>query len=137
MEARDRTPTELLQPGNWPQVKTYDLEIDLLTSKLTSWPLSARYGGWAQGKNQQSAAKTSPRIMVFIAGGATYSEMRAGYEVTNDKKNWEIVMGGLSSFLLLLLFIYMIIFVGGTHIMTPEEFLDYVKDVAGSGDDEE
>lgn len=74
--------------------------------------------------------------MVFIAGGATYSEMRAGYEVTNDKKNWEIVMGGLSSYLLLL-FIYMIIFVGGTHIMTPEEFLDYVKDVAGSGDDDE
>merc|ERR1719336_1766356 len=82
-------------------------------------PTSARYGGWASGgKNQQSAAKTSPRIMVFIAGGATYSEMRAGYEVTNDKKNWEIVMGG-------------------THIMTPEEFLDYVKDVAGSGDDDE
>merc|ERR1712012_852171 len=81
-------------------------------------PTSARYGGWAQGKNQQSAAKTSPRIMVFIAGGATYSEMRAGYEVTNDKKNWEIVMGG-------------------THIMTPEEFLDSVKDVAGGGDDEE
>ena len=26
-------------------------------------------------------------------GGACYSEMRAGYEVTSDKKNWEIVMG--------------------------------------------
>merc|ERR1712025_1022796 len=51
-------------------------------------------------------------------GRRPYSEMRAGYEVTNDKKNWEIVMGG-------------------THIMTPEEFLDYVKDVAGSGDDDE
>ena len=55
---------------------------------------------------------------MFIVGGACYSEMRAGYEVTADKKNWEIVMGG-------------------THIMTPEEFLDNVKDVAGGGDDEE
>merc|ERR1712227_929900 len=81
-------------------------------------PTSAQYGGWHKDKKDQSITKTSPRIMVFIAGGACYSEMRAGYEVTNDKKNWEIVMGG-------------------THIMTPEEFLDYVKDVAGSGDDDE
>lgn len=79
---------------------------------------SARYGGWHKDKKDQTMAKSSPRIMVFIAGGATYSEMRAGYEVTADKKNWEIVMGG-------------------THIMTPEEFLDNVKDVAGGGDDEE
>ena len=103
---------------------------------VTLCPRSARYGGWASGgKNQQSAAKTSPRIIVFIAGGATYSEMRAGYEVTNDKKNWEIVMGRLSSPAHVLKYIH--VFVGGTHIMTPEEFLDYVKDVAGSGDDDE
>ena len=82
--------------------------------------------------------------MVFIAGGATYSEMRAGYEVTNDKKNWEIVMGTfyfVSSTSISLNYIVhwyiFYLFIGGTHIMTPEEFLDYVKDVAGSGDDEE
>jgi syntaxin-binding protein 1 len=43
--------------------------------------------------------------------------MRTAYEVTSDKKNWEIVMGG-------------------SHIMTPEEFLESVKEVTG-GDDEE
>jgi len=80
-------------------------------------PTSARYGGWAGGQKNQSAAKTSPRIIAFVAGGATYSEMRAAYEVTSDKKNWEIVMGG-------------------SHIMTPEEFLEMVKEVTG-GDDEE
>jgi len=26
-------------------------------------------------------------------GGFTFSEARAGYEVTNDKKNWEIIVG--------------------------------------------
>ena len=56
-------------------------------------PTSARYGGWAGGQKNQSAAKTSPRIIAFVAGGTTYSEMRAAYEVTSEKKNWEIIMG--------------------------------------------
>merc|ERR1712158_245814 len=71
-----------------------------------------------EDKKDQTATKTVPRILVFIAGGTCYSEMRAGYEVSADKKNWEIVMGG-------------------THLMTPEEFLDIVKEVGGQGDDEE
>merc|ERR1711963_23279 len=134
MRRKERTSENTYQMSRWtPVVK--DIVEEAIEDKLDNnhfpflggqrqntsraAPSSARYGGWASGgKNQQSAAKTSPRIMVFIAGGATYSEMRAGYEVTNDRKNWEIVMGG-------------------THIMTPEEFLDYVKDVAGSGDDDE
>ena len=56
-------------------------------------PTSNRYGNWHKDKKDQTAAKTVPRILVFIAGGTTYSEMRAGYEVSADKKNWEIVMG--------------------------------------------
>ena len=56
-------------------------------------PTSNRYGNWHKDKKDQTAAKTVPRILVFIAGGTTYSEMRAGYEVSSDKKNWEIVMG--------------------------------------------
>ena len=73
---------------------------------------SARYGGWHKDKKDVAAAKTSPRIIVritpaywcaqvfrllllqvFVVGGTTYSEMRAAYEVSADKKNWEIVMG--------------------------------------------
>ena len=54
---------------------------------------SARYGAWHKDKKDQAAAKTLPRIICFVVGGATYSEMRAGYEVTTEKKNWEIVMG--------------------------------------------
>jgi len=81
-------------------------------------PTSNRYGNWHKDKKDQTATKTVPRILVFIAGGTCYSEMRAGYEVSADKKNWEIVMGG-------------------THLMTPEEFLEIVKELGGSGDDEE
>merc|ERR1712158_186980 len=34
-----------------------------------------------EDKKDQTATKTVPRILVFIAGGTCYSEMRAGYEV--------------------------------------------------------
>ena len=37
--------------------------------------------------------KNVPRVIVFIMGGATYSEFRVGYEVTNEKKNWEVIVG--------------------------------------------
>lgn len=37
-----------------------------------------------------------PRVMVFVLGGATYSELRCAYEVTNErKKNWEVIVGEL------------------------------------------
>jgi hypothetical protein len=36
-----------------------------------------------------------PRLIVYVMGGFTFSEARAGYEVTNDKKNWEIIVGEL------------------------------------------
>ena len=37
-----------------------------------------------------------PRLIVFVMGGFTLSEARAGYEVTNDKKNWEVIVGKFS-----------------------------------------
>ena len=40
--------------------------------------------------------KTVPRVVVFVLGGATYSELRCAYEVTNErKKNWEVIVGEL------------------------------------------
>ena len=98
-------------------------------------PTSARYGGWAGGQKNQSAAKTSPRIIAFVAGGTTYSEMRAAYEVTSDKKNWEIVMGKYQIYIYIKKTV-LFVMLGGSHIMTPEEFLESVKEVTG-GDDEE
>ena len=32
-------------------------------------------------------------MIVYIMGGVTYSELRIAYEVSNDKKNWEVVIG--------------------------------------------
>lgn len=53
-------------------------------------------------------ASVTSRIIVFVAGGITHSEIRAIHELMNDDKGTEIILGS-------------------THIIRPNEF---VKDVA-------
>jgi len=57
---------------------------------------SARYGQWHKERGQTSA-KSGPRMMFFIIGGISYSEMRCAYEVTQSSKNWEILVGTSAS----------------------------------------
>ena len=76
---------------------------------------SARYGQWHKDKKEPQS-KNVPRIIAFVVrvkllqgfhgfhflqmnsqvGGCCFSELRCAYEVTNDKKNWEIIMGELA-----------------------------------------
>ncbi|KAM3728162.1 Acetylcholine regulator [Dirofilaria immitis] len=56
-------------------------------------PTSARYGQWHKERGHQTSFRSGPRLIVFVVGGVTYSEMRVAYEVTKDKKPWEVIIG--------------------------------------------
>lgn len=62
--------------------------------------MSARYN-W---KSTECPVKNLPKIIVFIVGGITMSEIRCGYQLTSCQKDFEVIMGS-------------------THIITPEKFL--------------
>lgn len=121
---KERITENTYQMSRWtPIVK--DIIEDLIDNKLeerhypylagksaaasrTTAPTSVRYN-WHKEKGS-GAAKNVPRLIVFVLGGVTYSEMRVAYEVSKSK-NWEIVMGG-------------------THILTPKDFLNCLRDLS-------
>ncbi|KAG5881160.1 hypothetical protein JTB14_024576 [Gonioctena quinquepunctata] len=74
-------------------------------------PSSARYGQWHKDRGQQ-AIKNVPRLLIFVVGGISFSEIRCAYEVTNSQKNWEVI-------------------IGSSHILTPEGFLSDLATLAG------
>ncbi|KAI0306079.1 Sec1-like snare protein [Multifurca ochricompacta] len=78
-----------------------------LRSAKPSWHRAARTGG--------TATETRQRLLVFVAGGMTYSEMREAYLLSSQLGKD--------------------IYIGSTHALTPRQFIDDLKvlDLSGTG----
>jgi len=109
-----------LDPAGFPYVKDYPqasatvssarpipTTTTSLRSAKPSWHRAARTGG--------AAVETRQRVIVFVAGGMTYSEMREAYLLSSQLGKD--------------------VFIGSTHALTPRQFIDDLKvlDLSGTG----
>ncbi|XP_029769713.1 syntaxin-binding protein 2-like, partial [Terrapene carolina triunguis] len=86
----------------WPFVSD---QVPTTSSQAT---VSTRFGHWHKSK-PAAEYLTGPRLIIYVLGGVTMSEMRCAYEVTRATKGeWEVV-------------------IGSSHILTPKSFLDDVQ----------
>uniref|UniRef100_A0A3Q3R7G1 Syntaxin binding protein 3 n=1 Tax=Monopterus albus TaxID=43700 RepID=A0A3Q3R7G1_MONAL len=117
---RDRSQVQTYNLSRWtPIIK--DVMEDAVENKLDTkeWPHQSECpAAWngsgavsARQKHKPSAQderRTGSRLIIFIIGGISFSEMRCAYEVTQAVKSCEVI-------------------VGSSHIFTPTSLLNDIK----------
>uniref|UniRef100_A0A671RKS3 Syntaxin-binding protein 3-like n=1 Tax=Sinocyclocheilus anshuiensis TaxID=1608454 RepID=A0A671RKS3_9TELE len=114
---KDRSDKETYNVSRWtPVIK--DIMEDAVENKLEvkDWPYQSECPSVWNGSRAVSARQkhkgSSPddlrsgsRLILFVLGGVSYSEMRCAYEVTHANKSCEVI-------------------IGSTHILTPRGLLE-------------
>ncbi|KAF4078502.1 hypothetical protein AMELA_G00199810 [Ameiurus melas] len=119
---RDRSQEEVYNLSRWtPVIK--DVMEDVVDNKLDTrdWPHQSECPSAWNGSRAVSARQkykpSSPddhrsgsRLIIFILGGVSYSEMRCAYEVSKAK-SCEVI-------------------IGSTHVLTPTKLLEDIRDLS-------
>uniref|UniRef100_A0AAY4B0T7 Syntaxin binding protein 2 n=1 Tax=Denticeps clupeoides TaxID=299321 RepID=A0AAY4B0T7_9TELE len=110
-ERKERTESTY-QLSRWTPILKDVMEVmagDACWSSIVSLFLcSARFGQWHKNKSA-AEYRSGPRLIIFVIGGVSHSEMRSAYEVTRATEGkWEVL-------------------IGSSHILTPASFLNDVK----------
>jgi syntaxin-binding protein 1 len=137
-----------LDPAGFPYVKDYPQSTPAassarpamtpttsLRSAKPSWHRAARTGG--------PAVENRQRLLVFVAGGMTYSEMRDAY-LLSSQLGKDIIVGAVAHLIRSLSKADIVFFfrlggwwwwIGSTHTLTPRQFIDDLKvlDLSGVG----
>ncbi|KAM8882971.1 syntaxin-binding protein 3 [Synchiropus picturatus] len=116
---RDRSQEETYNLSRWtPLIK--DVMEDVMENKLDAreWPHQSECpaawngSGAVSARQKKSSAqeerRSGSRLLVFIIGGLTYSEMRSAYELTKSLKSCQVL-------------------IGSSHVVTPVRLLDDIK----------
>uniref|UniRef100_A0A673CVG4 Syntaxin binding protein 3 n=1 Tax=Sphaeramia orbicularis TaxID=375764 RepID=A0A673CVG4_9TELE len=117
---RDRSQEQTYNLSRWtPVIK--DVMEDAVENKLDTreWPHQSECpAAWngsgavsARQKHKPSAQderRSGSRLIIFVIGGISYSEMRCAYEVTQAVKSCEVI-------------------IGSSHILTPTSLLNDIK----------
>uniref|UniRef100_A0A8D3CEB4 Syntaxin binding protein 3 n=1 Tax=Scophthalmus maximus TaxID=52904 RepID=A0A8D3CEB4_SCOMX len=117
---RDRSQDQTYNLSRWtPVIK--DVMEDAVENKLDTkdWPhQSESPAAWngsgavsARQKHKASSQderRSGSRLIIFIIGGISFSEMRSAYEVTQAVKSCEVI-------------------IGSSHLLTPTSLLDDIK----------
>ncbi|NWI19295.1 STXB3 protein, partial [Crypturellus soui] len=120
---RDRSSEETYQLSRWtPVIK--DIMEDAIEKKLDpdEWPYCCQRRPTLNGSRVASARqkpkasyqderRNGTKLIIFVIGGITYSEMRCAYEISQAYRPCEVI-------------------IGSTHLLTPKTLLDEVKSLS-------
>eukprot|EP01116_Phalansterium_solitarium_P008929 TRINITY_DN228_c0_g1_i1.p1 TRINITY_DN228_c0_g1~~TRINITY_DN228_c0_g1_i1.p1 ORF type:complete len:622 (-),score=229.14 TRINITY_DN228_c0_g1_i1:152-2017(-) len=70
--------------------------------------------GGKKEEKKKGSSFSGPRFIIFVIGGITYSEMRSAYELSQKFGNQVII--------------------GSSHIVTPKQYIDALRDLAPTED---